>query len=148
MDTTKTYINKPSKRTLTVVLISVVALILLSCVAMLAHKMMANSSIKSKQYQAVFLTNGQVYFGKLSDIDEPYVKLTSVYYPLAQSAQSGSSSAAGSSSAGNLGTSQLVKLGGEVHAPEDQMNIAKAQILFWENIKDNGQVVQLIKAKK
>jgi hypothetical protein len=147
MDTTKTQINKLPKRTVIIALVSVATLILLSGAAMLAHNMIANSSIKSKQYQAVFLTNGQVYFGKLSDIDQPYVKLTSVYYPLAQSAQSGSSSA-GSSSAGNLGTSQLVKLGGEVHAPEDQMNIAKAQILFWENIKDDGQVVQLIKAKK
>jgi hypothetical protein len=147
MDTTKTQTNMPSKRTVIIALISIAALILLSGAAMLVHSLIANGSVKSKQYQAVFLTNGQVYFGKLSDIDQPYVKLTSVYYPLAQSAQSGSS-ASGSGSAGSLGSSQLVKLGGEVHAPEDQMNIAKAQILFWENIKDNGQVVQLIKAKK
>ena len=43
---------------------------------------------------------------------------------------------------------QLVKLGQELHAPEDQMVINKDQILFWENIKDSGKVVQAIDAYK
>jgi hypothetical protein len=29
--------------------------------------------VKSKQFQAVFLTNGQVYFCKLSKVDASYV---------------------------------------------------------------------------
>src|SRR5580704_1073814 len=31
-------------------------------------------------YSAVFLTNGQVYFGKLSDANKNYVKLTDIFY--------------------------------------------------------------------
>lgn len=32
------------------------------------------------QYQAVFLTNGQVYFGKISHANSQYVNLTDIYY--------------------------------------------------------------------
>jgi ABC-type Zn uptake system ZnuABC Zn-binding protein ZnuA len=39
---------------------------------------------------------------------------------------------------------QLIKLGSEVHGPEDAMMIAKAQVLFYENLKPDGKVAQSI----
>src|SRR5690606_33296919 len=38
------------------------------------------SLVKDDQYQAVFLDNGQVYFGKLSNVNSSYAKLNDIYY--------------------------------------------------------------------
>jgi hypothetical protein len=101
----------------------------------------SSRDIKSKQYQAMFLTNGQVYFGKISGLDNSYVRLTDIYYLQTQPAQPNS----GSSTTQSQQNLTLAKLGGELHGPEDNMYVAKNQILFWENLKDGGKVVQAIK---
>jgi hypothetical protein len=101
----------------------------------------ADNSVKSKQFQAVFLTNGQVYFGKFADINSGYVKLTDIYYLQVQQTVQPSSS---SSSSNNNQQVSLAKLGGELHGPEDEMFISRDQILFWENLKNSGKVVQAI----
>jgi hypothetical protein len=103
----------------------------------------ADSAVKTKAYQAVFLTNGQVYFGKVSKVDNSYVKLTDIYYlqvqqqvqPKDQSAQ-------------QQPQVSLAKLGGELHGPEDVMYISRQQVLFWENLKDDGKVTKAIKDYK
>jgi len=45
----------------------------------------AGAAIDTNKYQAVFFTNGQVYFGKLSTINDNYLKLTDIYYLQTQS---------------------------------------------------------------
>ena len=89
-------------------------------------------------WQAVFLNNNQTYFGKLENLDHGYVKLTNVYY-----LRAGGNLQGGDDSSQNI---SLVKLGGELHGPEDAMYIRKDSILFWENMKDNARVVQLIRS--
>lgn len=42
----------------------------------------------------------------------------------------------------------LTKLGKELHAPEDEMFIQRSQILFWENVKNDSQVVKTIEQEK
>jgi hypothetical protein len=101
----------------------------------------ANAAVKSKQFQAVFLTNGQVYFGKFTSINNQYVVLTDIYYLQVQQTVQPKS---GSSSANNNQQVSLAKLGGELHGPEDQMFINRDQVLFWENLKNTGKVVQAI----
>jgi hypothetical protein len=39
---------------------------------------------------------------------------------------------------------ELIKLGNEVHGPEDKMVISHNQVLFYENLKSDGRVTQLI----
>ena len=39
----------------------------------------------------------------------------------------------------------LAKMGNELHGPDDSMSIAKDQVLFWENLKDDSKVVKAIK---
>lgn len=97
------------------------------------------SGINKKEYQAVFLQNGQDYFGKLTVLNSGYFKLTDVYY-----LQSSTSSTSSSSSSSSSNDSTLIKLGSEIHAPEDEMIIAKDQVLFYENIKSSGKVAQAI----
>ena len=102
--------------------------------------MTADSSIKSKQYQAVFLTNGQVYFGKVSGVDKSYLKITDIYYlQVQQTVQPKDATAA----ANNQQVS-LAKLGGELHGPEDVMYVSRQQVLFWENLKTDGKVAKAI----
>lgn len=95
--------------------------------------------VSSGEYQAVFLNNGQVYFGKVKTLNEHYVNLTNIFYLSTQQAQPSSDK---SSSGGNKFS--LVKLGCELHGPQDQMIINKGQVSFWENLRSNGQVVQAI----
>lgn len=102
-----------------------------------------SSQIDSNKYQAVFLSNGQVYFGKLHNYytNRPY--LSDVYYIQAPSGTNADANA-------NADTSnqQLVKLGSEVHGPENEMILNKSSILFVENLTDDGKVVKLIQEDK
>jgi hypothetical protein len=99
-----------------------------------------SQAIKKQQYQAVSLTNGQVYFGKLEKIiPEGYV-LSDIYYLQVPNGQTAQSKPAKNQSF------TLSKLGSEPHGPEDKMFIESRQVLLWENLKDNSQVVRAIKA--
>lgn len=97
--------------------------------------------IETSTYQAVFLSNGQVYFGKLHLVSGGYYKLTNVYYLQSNDSSSASSS---TQSTTNSGTASLVKLTNEVYAPEDAVFIAKNQVLFYENLNKDGNAVQSI----
>jgi hypothetical protein len=98
--------------------------------------------IKGKEYQAVFLTNGQVYFGKLSRVDDRYVKLNNIYYLQTQQTVQPGTNQQQQQQQPQL---SLAKLGSELHGPEDAMYVNKDQVLFWENLKDDGKVVKAIK---
>ncbi|HSX00838.1 MAG TPA: hypothetical protein VLF67_01235 [Candidatus Saccharimonas sp.] len=102
---------------------------------------MADMSIKGKEYQAVFLTNGQVYFGKVSKIDASYVKLTDIFYLQVQQQVQPDNSKSTDQQQPQV---SLAKLGGELHGPEDVMYISRTQVLFWENLKSDGKVTKAI----
>ena len=101
------------------------------------------TGIDTNRYQAVFLTNGQVYFGKLSDNGSELVKLSNIWYLQVQQGQQ---------SADTLKDNQsqitLSKLGNELHGPDDAMSISKDQVLFWENLKNDSKVVKTIQEAK
>lgn len=103
------------------------------------HALTADSPIKGKEYQAVFLTNGQVYFGKVAQVDSSYVKLTEIYYlQVQQQVQPTDKNSTQSPQV------SLAKLGGELHGPEDVMYVSRQQVLFWENLKNDGKVAKAI----
>jgi hypothetical protein len=98
--------------------------------------------VNKSDYQAVFVnvngTNGgQVYFGHVQALTDKYIQLTNVFYIQNQSST-------GTASSTNSNSYTLVKLGCELHGPEDQMVINRDQVYFWENLKGNGQVSQKI----
>lgn len=103
----------------------------------------AGTAAKSSGYEAVFLTNGQVYFGKLSHPDSDYVTLDDIYY-LQVGPQQGSATAPNQPSSTPQQQISLVKLGNELHGPVDQMHISRSQVLFYEDLKADGQVVKAI----
>lgn len=91
-------------------------------------------------YRAVFLDNGQVYFGKLKSLNRDFWSLTDIYYLRAGTIQQ----------AGQEGNAplDLVKLGAELHAPHDEMIINKEHVIFYEDLGENGEVMKLIRAHK
>lgn len=92
----------------------------------------------SGKYQAVFLTNNQVYFGKLYNTNSAYPTLRDIYYlQVTQVLQPKDPKAPAQQI-------NLVKLGGELHGPEDAMRINRGQILFVEDLKADSQVVSAI----
>ncbi len=91
------------------------------------------AEVDRNAYQAVFLTGGQVYFGKLGRGDDVYV-LSDVYY-LSEPRE------------GNP-KGQLIKRGTEIHGPRDPMIIPTRQVLLIENLRDDSDVVQAIKRYK
>lgn len=100
----------------------------------------------SSGYQAVFLTNGQVYFGKLSGMTASYATLKDIYYlQVTTPPASGDASQLNQQQAAQQQQLSLVKLGEELHGPVDEMKINRDQILFYEDIKEDGRVMTAIR---
>jgi len=138
--------SKMNKPMMAIVAVVVVLLVLLGGWFTWSN-MRGDAGVKGGQYQAVFLTNGQVYFGKVSDINSGYVKLSDIYYlQVQQSVQPDAKSS--TTSTDNNSQVSLAKLGSELHGPEDTMYISRQQVLFWENLKNDGKVVQAINSYK
>lgn len=93
------------------------------------------------KYQAVFLTNGQVYFGQVTDVNTQTLVLEKIYY--LKTSQSLQTAEGGETTADNF---SLIKLGDEIHGPADKMSINVDQVLFVEDLKDDSKVVEAITA--
>ncbi len=103
-----------------------------------------STGIDNSKYQAVFFTNGQVYFGKLHEFNTQYLKLTDIYYLQGQSNSESDKNNPQQTNSNTAGNVQLIKLGDEIHGPEDEMILSKDQVLFYENLKADGKVAQSI----
>jgi hypothetical protein len=86
----------------------------------------------STPYQAVLLSNGSVYYGKLSGYSGGHPVLTDVYYILSKTDPDTKQI-----------TNVLVKRGKELHGP-DRMYLNARQIVFVEPVGPNSKVAQLI----
>jgi len=88
------------------------------------------------EYQAVFMDNGQVFFGKIENVTSAYPLLQDVYYIGKQQSPDGKEV-----------RSILVKRGNEWHAPK-YMYINRSHIALIEPVSPNSRVAQLIKEAK
>jgi hypothetical protein len=96
------------------------------------------SAINPREYQAVFLNNGQVYFGKLTAQGGDFYDLRRVYSLSTQvTAQSGKKS-----------QRYLVPITNDIQSPEDLMVINRRQILFVENLKPTSPVSKTISSAR
>lgn len=120
----------------------ILALVILSGAVLLFVNSTRGMPGDSSKWQAVFLSDGQVYFGKLGNHNSRFALLEEVYYlKFSGGLQQGSAG----DPAGQL---NLIKLGGEAHGPEGRMYIAKDTILFVEDLKETSAVVQAINNRK
>lgn len=90
------------------------------------------------KWQAVFLSNGQVYFGNITKNNDKTLVLKDIYYLQVTTALQPSDA-----TQQQQGLS-LVKLGNELHGPKDEMIINKAQVVFIEELRTDGKVVTAI----
>lgn len=118
---------------LTVLVVAVIASLAFSKGSLDEFKM-----VDGNKYQAVFLNGGQVYFGRIKDLNAKTIRLDDIYYlRVNQQVQPGQQA--------NANDVSLVKLGCELHGPQDQMLVNREQVVFWENLKDDGQVAKAVK---
>lgn len=75
-------------------------------------------------YSAVFLDNGQVYFGNLNNNI-----LTNVYYIVGNAS----------------GTPALIKLGGEVYSPTNEIDFKSSHILYTETLQSSSAIIKAMK---
>ena len=110
--------------------------LVLSALTANALLLLASAPARSGYY-AIFLSNGQAYFGSITKEDDRQLVLKNIFY-IQKNAEAGQSA----------GDVTLLKLGNELHGPEDMMEINKAQILFIEQLKPDGKVAKAIKDYK
>jgi len=100
--------------------------------------------VDESKYQAVFLNGGQVYFGKIKNLNDKYLRVADIYY-LRVNQQVQPDAKSGQQSANDI---SLVKLGCELHGPADEMVVNREQVIFWENLKGDGQVAKAVATYK
>lgn len=88
------------------------------------------------EYQAVFMDNGQVFFGKLENTADAYPLLRDVFYIGRQASPDGKE-------VKNI----LIKRGSEWHGP-DYMYIRAQHIVVVEPVSPTSRVAQLIREAK
>jgi len=103
----------------------------------------------SSDWRAVFLTNGQVYFGHLKNTGSAYPELNDIYYLQVQEVpiQPAQPATAEEGVQPAQQTQQqliLVKFGTELHKPKDKMYINKDHIMFYEDLAEDSPVVASI----
>ncbi len=130
--------KKPSLKKFGTILIGIVVVALLALGVNYYREHYANTSQVSEKlasgsdYYAFFLTNGQVYFGKLIKNTSEEMAIANVYYIQAKDPTQGES------------TFKLIKLGNELHGPTDMMYINRAQVIFYEQLRKDSKVVESI----
>lgn len=111
-------------------------------------KAAGSKTAQEQPYQAVFLTNGQVYFGKLSNTNSDFATLKDIWYLQVVQPQQPIQGQQPGEQQQTQPQISLIKLGQELHGPVDEMHISKTQILFYEDLKADGQVVKTITDEK
>ena len=117
-------------------LFGVIAVVLIVGASVFNHPV-----IKKNHYQAVLLTNGQVYCGHLKKADSRNPVLQDVYY-----LKSGQKSSAQPDQ--NQAQLVLVKLSKDADFPSNDLILKNDQIVYWQNMDDSGNIVKLIQQNK
>ncbi len=89
-------------------------------------------------YQAVFLTNGQAYFGNITEITNEYIILEEPYSIKLQQKQTDGEEETAQSEV------KLLSIEDEFYKPVGYMLIKKSQINFIEELQDSSQIIEII----
>ncbi len=95
------------------------------------------------RYQAVFLDNGQVFFGKLKNTNGEYLVLEGAYYTKKADVPEDATDEQKAAIEANV---SLSKVGNEVYGPDTTMSIRSEQVLFWQNLKSDSKVGKAIES--
>lgn len=119
----------------TIIVAAIIAIVVTLLVRALTPTDELAAQVNSADYQAVFLTNNEVYFGKLTaPAGGSFAYLSHVYRLTATV----------SKKSGKPLTRTLVKLTSDIQAPLDGMAVNRNQILYVENLNPNGSATHLM----
>jgi hypothetical protein len=93
-------------------------------------------------YQVVFLTNGQAYFGNITEITNEYIILKDPYSIKVQQTQADEEGQETSSEI------KLLSIKDEFYEPEGYMLIEKSGINYIEELQDSSQIINIIENYK
>lgn len=106
------------------------------------------NAIARNKLQAVFLTNGQIYFGALSRHGVGYWRLDRAHYVQVSKAPAEVSSDKKNDTAPQETYTTLMRLSDDVHRPENTLFIPVSNILFWQNLRNDSPVTQAITSRQ
>lgn len=98
--------------------------------------------------QAVFLSNGQVYFGTLSRHGVGYWRLDNTHYIQVSKVPSAPSPDVPAGNASEETRTTLMRSSDDMHRPHNTMIIPASTILFWQNLQNDSPVAQAILSGK
>lgn len=120
--------------------ILIVLIVLLVTAAAFFYISAKKHALFEKSFQVVALDTGEVFFGKVKYQKKDIVELSNVYYlPINASDLFSQDFNANSDSL------SVIKIGNELHGPEDSMFILQEHIVFIQNLRENSAVVAAIK---
>lgn len=93
----------------------------------------------SSAFQVVVLDTGEVFFGTIKKNSNDNIELVNVYYLPIDATDLFSPKVNSSDSF------SVIKIGNELHGPEDSMYITKEHIVFIQNLKEDSRIVTAIK---
>ena len=98
---------------------------------------------KAKDWYAIKLVDGEIFYGQVQDVKADPVVIENVYYNYDQAKESGAAKDQ-SKVVEETGNLRLVKRGKETHGPDGSMNVIRAQVLYMEALKSDSKVLQAI----
>ncbi|MBI2459582.1 MAG: hypothetical protein HYV53_03465 [Parcubacteria group bacterium] len=103
-------------------------------------------SPKAKDWYAVKLVNGEIFYGQVSELKADPVVLANVYYNYdqAKAKETGGTATERGLPAAEAGNLRLVKRGQETHGPAGTMDLVRSQVLFMEPLKSDSKVLKAI----
>ena len=105
-----------------------------------------NNIINDDTYQIVTLDNGESYFGRIENVGFKYFKLSDVYYVKYSEAETNSTE--GEEQTTPNYELKLIPLGqNEFYKPETTMMLNRDNIVHWENLQKDSQVMEYILAQ-
>lgn len=105
------------------------------------------------KWQAVFLSNDQVYFGHLTQYGINYWRLDNAHYikvtkvPVAPAPQDLKAKTNPQDQQQFENRTSLVKLSNDMHKPENVLYIPKEHILFWQDLQNSSSIAQTLVAE-
>lgn len=92
-------------------------------------------------WHSIKLMDGEIIYGKISDINQDPMIVNPVYYNYDQKNDNLDNRISNVNEAGDL---RLVKRGAETHGPDGMIKIFRSQTVFLENLRPDSKVLKVI----
>lgn len=96
----------------------------------------------SNPWYAVKLVDGDIIYGKITDINTDPLIIDSVYYNYDQKRSENDTGQ--KKPVNETGDLRLVKRGNETHGPDGKLQVFRAQVVFMENLRADSKVLRVI----